>query len=552
MAKDELEAVVEGSRGVLSTASSGDFATARSELAGLTEHAATAAELTSDPVWRAAEIVPWLGANLRAVRVAAAEGHAVLARVAAPVLDGAETVTAGPGPAETGALLDVAALRTAAPRFADASRVAVAAQQRLTELDTDALLPPVTDGVRALSDAVGGVTPAVTALADAAAVLPTMLGADEPRTVLVMIQNNAELRTGGGITGTFLELSADQGRLTITAQSESADFEPASEGIVEIPESTSTLYGGVVDKWVANTAMSADFTVTADLASTWWHTLTGHRPDAIVSIDPIVLQALLRAHGPVETSEGAVTADDVVQRLLVEPYMTRSQAEQTALFEEVAHTVFGSLTSSATDPLRLASTLAQPLADGRVSVWSAHGAEQSVLADTWLAGPSARQAQSGSDAYAVYFNDATGGKMDSYLDVAIASGAASCDAGTRAEIAVTLTNSAPAEASSWPFSMTGGGRWGAPAGGIATIVTVSAPEGSFYGGVDVDGASIAPTTVEDAGFPVSATTVVLAPGETKTITFEFLRRGAAVTEPVVLHTPLLVTPDLTRATPSCG
>jgi hypothetical protein len=395
----------------------------------------------------------------------------------------------------------------------------------------------------------------IAAAVQASDVLPPMLGADGPRTILVMLQNNAELRTGGGITGTFIALRADKGVLTVTKQADSSDFRPRSKAIVPVPASTTKLYGNVVGRFAQNTSITPDFPLTAQLASAWWKTYAGAAPDAVVSIDPIVLKAVLGVTGPVQTTGGPLTPENMVDKLLVEPYLTLDGKQQTALFSKVVRSVFTAVTGGGVDPARLVDALTAPIADGRVSVWSSRAEEQAVLADTPLAGPAARQHDAGPRAYAVYLNDTTGGKMDTLLDVAIAGGIGECrtdDRGT-VEIAVTLANTAPADAGRrFPELMTGGGNFGIAPGHIGTTVSVSAPPGSFVGGVTVDGEQAAQVNVEDAGFVVSAYSVDLAPGQSTTLVFRFDTKSTTTVGPTILHTPLITDPKMSTREVDCG
>ena len=97
-----------------------------------------------------------------------------------------------------------------------------------------------------------------------------------------------------------------------------------------------------------------------------------------------------------------------------------------------------------------------------------------------FAGPHARQVQAGDEAFAVYLNDMTGAKMDTYLQVGIDAAVGYCRADGLRDVAVTvtLTNTAPPDAGRrLPISMTGGGRYGVPAGDIGTLLAVAAPAG---------------------------------------------------------------------------
>src|SRR5690606_38154172 len=59
-------------------------------------HAQNAHSLTSDPVWRAAELVPWIGADLRAMRETAEIADELAGRVRGPLLDAAYEARLGP------------------------------------------------------------------------------------------------------------------------------------------------------------------------------------------------------------------------------------------------------------------------------------------------------------------------------------------------------------------------------------------------------------------------------------------------------------------------
>src|SRR6185437_14206667 len=99
------------------------------------------------------------------------------------------------------------------------------------------------------------------------------------------------------------------------------------------------------------------------------------------------------------------------------------------------------------DPSTMISALAKAGDERRVLLWSANGREQSLIAQTTLAGT----LDSGTDTdheFGVYLNDATGAKMDYYLHTAVQLGQATCRSDDRVDyvVRVTLTSSAPADA----------------------------------------------------------------------------------------------------------
>ena len=106
-----------------------------------------------------------------------------------------------------------------------------------------------------------------------------------------------------------------------------------------------------------------------------------------MSIDPIVLRALLRITGPLTLSDGPVVdTASVIEQMLVRPYLERTPLEQTAMQSDLTPHLFETLLDTPFDVAAWAQALAELVAQGRVSVWSAHADEQAVLAEGPLAG----------------------------------------------------------------------------------------------------------------------------------------------------------------------
>jgi len=537
----ELSAVAELPRSAEAALADGDIEALGQVAEQFDAHVSSAAAAAADPLWQAAEVLPGLGQSLRAARVVTEQLDRVSTDVASPVIALTSRLTGGEllvdGALDVGLVSEAAAPLAAARGVLDETRAAVATLPR------EGLFDQVSRGVAEVETMLDELGSAVGGMADLSAVLPGMLGSDGPRTILVMLQNNAELRTGGGITGSFAEIVADGGTITLTRQADSSEFRRTTTAVAPVPESTTALYGDIVGRYVQNTTTTPDFDLSARLASTWWEGLTGHRPDMVLAIDPLVLRALLPVTGPITLAGGKeLVRDGFISRVLVAPYLHREPKEQTVFFQDLTERFFDAVLTSSAPPSAWISALRTPIEQGRVSVWSADAAEAEVLAHSPFAGSLARHRDAGPDAFAVYFNDGTGSKMDSSLAVELGSVSGSCRADGRPEVSVQvrLTNEAPADAGEkWPFSMTGSGRWGVTAGHIATAVAVAAPEGWFFGGTTIDGKRRASVDVEDGGFPTSATEVELAPGESALIDVRFVSPDATERVPRLLHTPLL-------------
>lgn len=549
MAKAELDAIVPLVDDVKSAASDRDLNRIDTLASELADHGERATALSSDPVWRTAEAVPWLGPNLAAVRIASAQLDQMSRKVVQPLVKVAQQEQKG----LSGGSLDIAGISAAVKPLAVAASTTHRAARDLAAIDTDALIAPLASGIHRLSTVVDSADATLGSLSKVATVVPGLVGADGPRTLLLVIQNNAELRTGGGITGTFIQVRVADGRLALTGIADSSQFRRRDASIIPVPASLTSLYGDVAGRFVQDASIPADFDLTGRLVSAWWASRAGTAPDAVVSIDPLVLKSLLSVTGPVVLPDGsALTAGNLVKRLLVDPYMTMTTEQQTAFFAEATSAMFARLFGKGLDPLAWVQALQGPVREGRISVWSADASEQKQLTATVLGGPAVRQTLAGKDAYAVYFNDRDGGKMGTFLKTSISAGTAQCrqDGARTVGIEVSLTSTAPADAASLPVSMTGGGLYGAKAGDIGLIVSVSAPKKAFFGGVFLDGKPIPSTNVVDGDFAVSAAHVDLPPGRTGVLQFRFTLEKAR--EPVILHTPLVNDPRIRTATPTCG
>lgn len=525
----ELAGLEESARTVVDAASSGDgptLAAGAEELVARAEAAATAAR---DPLWPIAEALPWVGDDVAAIRTlsvhVSAVGDAVL-----PLVD---TATRG-----TDVTAQLPALQSDLAGVASALADAETAVGAVATADLE---PKIADAVDRVQTQLLEAIPSVRTLVAATAVLPELSGLNGQRSVLVMMQNSAEARTGGGITGAFALLDVAAGSVSLVAQADSSAFDGVPMPKVAIPATSAALYGDILGRYVQNASLTSDFDLTAQLASAWWVGLGHPAPDAIVSIDPLVIQGLLTVTGPVTLADGStLDADNLVQRLLIDPYMTLDAGAQTTFLQSVTSAVIAALPTVQADPLVWARALAEPLARGSVAVWTADADIRGAIASSPLAGPAARHAAAGPAGYAVYINDATGGKLDTFLHLAIAPEVVTCRADGRSEtlIRVTMSSSLAADAV-LTGDISGGGRYGTGIGDIGTSISVAAPPGSFFGGVQKDGVPTVSVDLEDNGFPTSLVRVNLSPGEVNVVDFRFVSAEAGAPAPEILTTPLL-------------
>lgn len=545
----ELEYVADGAGELRTLATSGDIDAARPVANQVAEHAAAARSLTSDPVWRAFEFVPWLGPNLTAVREVAEITDSVAADAVTPVLDAAASIDLG-ALGLRGSTVDLEPFAEVEAPLAAASSTLNAAETRALAIDADATLPPLANAVRQMRGIVTEAATAIGTLHGAAVLLPTMLGAEEPRTYIIAMQNNAELRSSGGIVGALALLRADRGTISIVRQASTRDFPPLDDPL-PLSESTVALFQEGPGRYIQNATSIPDFTEAGAMIAQRWEQRFDQRVDGVVAVDTIVAEHLLSATGPVSFGSFTVDEENIVDVLLSDIYSEfRDPVVQDEVFARAATALFGAALNGG-DPRALLGALAAASDENRIRIWSAHEDEQATLASSTLAGALPTDAERGPTV-GVLFNDATGGKMDFYTGAEIATAVGVCHGEPTTRVRVTWTNEAPADAAeTLPPYVTGDGYYDVEPGSVRTLIAVYGPQGGTPSRIDRDGTEEPVQTAVLDGRTAVQHAVTLAPGESTTISVDFVGTGAGERLTNVVHTPLIDSPDMRRENLEC-
>lgn len=507
-----------------------------------------AKEAANDPLWSLAASLPWAGRNFSAIAEVARSADDVADLGLAPLLGAFGSLDWNAlVPGKTGT--DLAALEAAAPSVSSAAHAVRASSERLSQIDTKQLLPEVAEPLARARLQLNEVTGTLDGAASAAQVLPAMLGSAGPRNYLLIVQNNAESRSSGGIPGALAILTLDEGKLSLGRQS-SASGIGVMNPVVPTEPQQAQIYSGRLGKFMQDVNLTPDFPTAASTAQKMWERKTGQRVDGVISVDPVVLGYVLQSTGPVSLNQPEIlsiagsslprelTGANVVKTLLSDVYAAVDEPElQDTYFAAVAQEVFSAISLGKGDAAGLLAAISRGVEEDRVLVWSALQEEQSVIAEYAVSGsvtgPSVSPAQFG-----VYFNDGTGAKMDYYVKRTVQL-FKECpkDGYEQTTVRVTSTNSAPADAAvSLPKYVTGAGVFGVPPGSVQTNVVAYGPVQAQVESAKLDGQKTEFAPYMHNGRPVGVLAIRLAPGESRTIDFTF---GKIVqhSEPNVVVTP---------------
>ena len=508
-------------------------------LAEVQVHAAAAKESTHGLHWSAAAVLPWVGGNVRAVQAVSE----VVDTLAADVLPDLADVAAVVDPAALAPVdgrVDLAPLEAAAPTVVAAAERVDEGQRRLDDIDASALWGVVASPLTDLRTKLDQLAMTTATASRAVQLLPPMMGADGPRTYLVLVQNPAEPRATGGVPA-LVTVRAEGGLISVGEVVSATIGEPTpdAEPVAELTDEERSLFSNLVGGYLGDVTFTPDFPRSGELAKAIWEDATGIPIDGVLSIEPAAIASILGVSGPVTLANGVqLTSENTAQWLMNTVYLDyTSSVEHDRLFAEATGAAFGALTGGQWDARGMIDALTSSAAEGRLMVWSAHEPEQALLAGTVLSGELVGQ-QGESPVIGVYFNDGSQSKIGYYLHAAVTATTNACleDGSQDVTVRIELTSTAPADAASLPPYIAGGRVL--PPGQMRTNVLVYAPEGGYVDDVRVEGVEPGVHSQTHGGLAVVGKTVELAPGAGVVLEYDVRTGSNQPGQPALRVTPL--------------
>ncbi|MEW5811288.1 MAG: DUF4012 domain-containing protein [Actinomycetota bacterium] len=522
--------------------------------AGEAQSSAQAArDATHSPAWNIVAAVPWLGSPFKAGQ----QITDVVLGLAANVLQPATEVgvTISPDRLYKDGRVDVDLLRSQEPQLSK-----LAADATRLNADAGAITDPryvslMRDARSQLQSQIADLTSVLENTALAAKLVPSMMGADGPRTYFMGFQTNAEARGTGGLLGGFGIIRFDGGTPTVDTLASNNDLADAIAPVDLGPE-YDKMYGyanAFTD--VRNSNLSPHFPYTAQIWKSMWAVETGVNVDGVIAIDPVALSYILGAVGPVTLANGESVSKDNVVELTESTAYKRFPEDQLArkqYLQDIANAVVTKITGPVSSPRRLLDALGKAVGERRIAVWSSVAEEQKLLEETPLAHSIPDDV---APFAAVVINNLGGNKLDYYLRSQIEYAADECKGDTRAStVTVKLTNTVPNE----PLP-----DYVAAAAGLSPDVQIRVPRGTNLTSVRLfatknaklsaailNGERVPAIIGAERGHPVFEVQVIIPPAQSADISFQ-LSEPTAPGAPRVPSQPLLETVTPKVLVPQC-
>ena len=236
----------------------GDLAAARSTSHQLSSHARAAHDASDGWLWDLAARLPLMGPDVKAVQVVS---HALDDLAGDPLRDSLDLLSRLQGGefVPKNGRLDLARYERATPLVTRVATAVDDARARIGEVRPQDLLGPLGDVISRLQSELDSVDTAAGAARTAVRLVPDLMGGSAPRSILLVVQNNAEIRATAGLPGSFTFLTARSGRLAIGPHYSTSDLPPLRRPAAILTSDERRLFGPTLATDVRDSNLMPDF-----------------------------------------------------------------------------------------------------------------------------------------------------------------------------------------------------------------------------------------------------------------------------------------------------
>ncbi|MFN8017687.1 MAG: DUF4012 domain-containing protein [Acidimicrobiales bacterium] len=514
LAYSNVQRGADSARAALDEARDGNADAAKEDLSQASSSFGRAASRAGGVLTIPARVVPGLSQQVAAIDATVDEGR----RIAGA--GSAIASTADYDELRYQGQLDLTQVRALQQPTEEADQTLATAERRLRDVRAGALLPPLRSRLDDFAEQVADARRDTSVATSLLQVTPGLFGGDGDRRYLVLFQTPAELRGAGGFIGSYAELTAADGKVSLSRAGRIRELidgaKPGARAITG-PADYLARYGRFAPQdYLQDVTLSPNFPSDAQVMSELYPQSGGKPVDGVISVDPTGLAALLELTGPVEVPglDQPLTADNAVQVLTKDQYLdVPDEAERGEILTAAIRATFEKLTSSSLPaPREIADALSPAARAGHLRMWSPDRAEQRTFEE--LGADGSLVVPDGWDGLSVVQQNAGNNKIDAYLHRRITY-SPKVDARTgklEADLRIELRNDVPSL--DLPDVVLENSR-AAPRGTNVTWLTVFTPQ--LVTTATIDGKPLAIGTTTERGLNAIDTTLVRVPPQGRVV-----------------------------------
>lgn len=511
-ARTDVETGIEAARSGLSAARGGQPDEVVAELEDAARSLANADDQVSGALTQPLRLIPIAAQHHRAITTAVSQGRALATQASRATINAdISSISMSAGG------VDLASLSAMQPDLEDTASLLEEAIVDIDEVRTGWLVPQIDTRLADLNDEMADVVPEARVAADAARVVPGLLGADGPRRYFVAFGSPAESRELGGFVGSWAVIEFNDGNLDLVEAGRIRDLYELVRGNGRLAPGDYPLWyagGSQPDIWPQNIASSPELSVVAQASREIFDGIGGGPIDGFIYLDGYVLGDVLELSGPItiEDLDGRISASNADDFFFDQQYRLLERDEVKNELGAIFDTVVGQLLDrELPGPERLGRILGPVARQGRLQIATFDDDENAFLASIYLQ-RTFEVSPVAVDSVAVIQRNGSQSKLDLYLHRDITYDVEVDDDGLlTGTITVELTSSIPADAPSYALGRDDPG-W--------NLVLLSLYTPHSTRSARIDGAPTQPRQTREFGYWRNEVSVELRGGETRTLEFE--------------------------------
>lgn len=344
----------------------------------------------------------------------------------------------------------------------------------------------------------------------------------------VATQNAAELRASGGLLGSYAVITIKNGKALLTDFGADAKLLDKGKLHVDFKSGIDNPWGGDKTDW-RDLNLSSHIPEDGQIISDAWEEKFHQQLDGVVFLTQGTVAHLIGATGEIQVKGQSLDSRNAVSFLTKDIYAKFTNVKiKNQVVSSLMKQLFGKLATEKVNPTELFASLSNPENIDDIYLWSANKAVQEEIVQKGLDGGITNQAGSH---VVIGLNNGGGNKLDSYLKTDYEYSLGMCGvktwddvAGRRATIRITLTNNAPTKGLpvyvNPRLDLRSGQKW-VPSSN-REIISIYAPVGTTDEQFLIDGIEDGAQSSTSQGHPLFVLSVELKPGQTRTVTMNFV------------------------------